>query len=467
VVSFRARLLLTVGAVVLLALAAVALLSSRVTHHAFLRLEEVRATKHLDEVPLRERLEAYYRGRGNWAGVEDVLARLAQVRQEELVLTDPDGAVIALSPGLAQAHVSPRPEGGLRIERRGARGREVVLVRMPPIPLRDAAGKPAGGVIPVLSGHERLEEQQQFFGSVDRWIFGGVAVAGVLALLATAALSKRILRPVEELTAAARSMERGDLAARVDVRSADEIGQLARAFNAMALTRSQSEDLRRRMVGDIAHELRTPLTNLRAQIEAIEDGLLPANSDTLASLREETVLLARLVDDLQDLALAEAGQLRFAVSPVSVEEAARAAIAALGPTADAAGVKLEAEIAPGLPPARVDRERLAQILRNLLANAITHSPRAGAVRVAARREGSHVEIAVSDDGPGIAPEHRERIFDRFYRVDPSRSRATGGAGLGLAIVRQLARAQGGDARVESEPGRGARFVVTLPCETPA
>ena len=465
-VSFRARLLSTVGAVVLLALAAMALLSSRVTHHAFLRLEEVRATKHLDDLPLRERLEAYYRGRGSWTGVEGLLARLAEDRQEDLILTSPAGSVLALSPGLGAAKVDARPEGGIRIERQGARGREVILVRMPAIPLRDAAGRPAGGVIPIRSGPERLEEQRQFFGSVDRWLFGGVAVAGLLALLATAALSRRILRPVEELTAAARRMERGDLNARVAARSADEIGQLARAFNAMAETRSQAEDLRRRMVGDIAHELRTPLTNLRAQVEAIEDGLLPANADTLASLREETALLARLVDDLQDLALAEAGQLRLDVSQVSVEEAARAAIAALRPTADAAGVKLESEIEPGLPPARTDRERLAQILRNLLANAITHSPRDGIVRVAARREGAYLEIAVSDDGPGVAPEHRERIFDRFYRVDPSRSRATGGAGLGLAIVRQLARAQGGDARVESEPGRGARFIVNLPFAPP-
>jgi signal transduction histidine kinase len=307
-----------------------------------------------------------------------------------------------------------------------------------------------------------VEEQRQFFGSVDRWIFGGVAVAGTLALAATAALSRRILRPVEELTAAARRMERGDLKARVDVRSADEIGQLARAFNAMAETRSRSEDLRRRMVADIAHELRTPLTNLGAQVEAMEDGLLPANAGTLSSLREETGLLARLVDDLQDLALAEAGQLRLDLSRVSVEETARAAIAALRPSAAAAAVELESEIEANLPPARADRERLAQILRNLLANAITHSPRGGAVRLAARRDGERLEIAVSDDGPGIAPEHRERIFDRFYRVDPSRSRATGGAGLGLAIVRQLARAQGGDARAESEPGRGARFIVTLP-----
>ena len=460
--SFRARLLTTVGAVVLLALVGTALLSSRVTRHAFLRLEDVRATKHLDGSPLREQLEAHYRGRGSWARVEEVLARLARERRQDLVLTGPDGRIVALSPGLAQARVGMTPEGSLRIERQGT----VVLLRMPSFPLRDAAGRLAGGVTPILSGNERLEEQQQFFGSVDRWIFGGVAIAGVLALLATAALSRRILRPVEELTAAARRIERGDLNARVDVRSRDEIGQLGRAFNSLAETRRQAEDLRRRMVGDIAHELRTPLTNLRAQIEAVEDGLLPPNADTLASLREETVLLARLVDDLQDLALAEAGQLRLDVSAVSVPEAARAAIAAMRPTADAAGVELQAEIAPDLPPALADRERLAQILRNLLANAITHSSPAGAVRVAARRENRQLEIAVSDDGPGIAPEHRERIFDRFYRVDPSRSRATGGAGLGLAIVRQLARAQGGDARVETAAGPGARFIVTLPLDRP-
>ena len=330
---------------------------------------------------------------------------------------------------------------------------------MPPLPLHDGAGALAGGVTPIDS-QGRPEEQREFFGTVDRWIFRGVTVAGILALLAAAAISRRILRPVEELTEAARRMERGDLDARVLVRSEDEIGELARAFNAMAKMRSQTEELRRRMVADIAHELRTPLTNLKGQLEAIEDGLSPADSGTLASLREETALLERLVEDLQELALAEAGKLTLDLAEVSVDLAARAAIGALRPAAEAAGVTLEASAEPGLPPVNADRERLAQILRNLLANAITHSPRGSAVRLEARRDGSSVEIAVSDAGPGIAPEHLDRVFDRFYRVDASRSRSTGGVGLGLAIVRHLARAQGGDARVQSEPGRGARFIVT-------
>ena len=460
--SVRARLLLTVGAVVLLALAAVALLSRGVTRHAFLRLEEVRATKHRDGSSLAQPLEEHYRSRGSWEGVEPLLATLARERQEELVLSDRAGRIVAATPGLAKAKISARPEGGFRIEREGSRAREVVLVRAPSIPLRDGAGAIAGGVTPILSAPESLQERREFFGSVDRWIFGGVTVAGILALVAAAAISRRILRPVEELTAAARRMERGDLGARVEIRSEDEIGQLGRAFNAMAEARGQAEDLRRRMVGDIAHELRTPLTNLKGQLEAIEDGLLPADGRTLASLREETGLLERLVEDLQELALAEAGKLKLDLSEVSVEQAALAAIGALGPAAEAAGVSLEASVEPGLPPLTADRERLAQILRNLLANAITHSPPGGVVRVTARRDGSALEIAVSDEGPGIAPEHRERVFDRFYRVDASRSRATGGAGLGLAIARQLARAHGGDLRVESEPGRGSRFIVTLP-----
>jgi signal transduction histidine kinase len=453
---------LTVGAVVLLALGAVAILSSRVTHHAFMRIEEIQATKHSESGSLSQRLEEHYRREGGWKNAEALLARLADERQQELVLTGADGRVLAVSPGLAGGSVVAAPEGGMRIERQGPAGRERFVVRVPPVPLRDGAGRLAGGVTPILFPPSRLEEQRELFGSVDRWIFGGVTVAGILALLATAAISRRILGPVEDLTEAARRMERGDLAARVDVRSRDEIGELARAFNAMAETRSRSEELRRRMVGDIAHELRTPLTNLKGQLEAIEDGLLAADAETLASLREETTLLERLVEDLQELALAEAGKLTLDLSEVSALEAARTAVNALRPSAEAAGVSLEASAEPGLPPAKADRERLAQILRNLLANAITHSPRGGAVRIAARRDGPTLEIAVSDDGPGIAPEHWELVFDRFYRVDGSRSRSTGGAGLGLAIVRQLARAQGGDARVQSEPGRGATFIVTLP-----
>jgi signal transduction histidine kinase len=466
--SLRARLLITVGAVVLLALSAVALLSSRVTRRAFLKLEDVRATHFINPGSLRSELEAHYRGTESWKGVEPVLSRLAEERHEDLILLGADGRVAAVSPGLAGSRIAADPGGGLRIERGLDEARAIVVARVPPIELRDASGRVAGRLFPIVApGTGRLKEQREFLGSVDRWIFGGVAVAGALALIATAALSRRILKPVEELTEAARRMERGDLATQVAIKTKDEIGDLGRAFNSMAQARAGSEELRRRLVNDIAHELRTPLTNLKAQLEAVEDGLLPADAATQTSLREETALLERLVDDLQELALAEAGQLRLDLAEVSLEEAAGAAIAALKPSAEAAGVRLESTVGPELPPVRADWNRVGQILRNLISNAITHSPRGGVVRIGARRAGTEIEIAVRDEGPGIAPEHLPRIFERFYRADASRSRSTGGAGLGLAIVRQLARAQGGDARAESEPGRGATFLVTFPLFAPS
>ena len=460
--SLRARLLLTVGAVVLLALTAVALISSRATRHAFLKLEDVRAMRHLDVGPIGNSVEEAYRREG-WGRIGPLLSTLAKERQEELALLDTDGRVVATSAGLAGARIVPDPAGGIRIERQTPSGRELVLAKVPPVPVRDASGRMVGRLYPVgLMGSARTREEREFFGSVDRWIFGGLAAAGALALLATAALSRRILKPVEELTAAARRMEGGDLDAQVEVRSSDEIGQLGQAFNSMARARARAEELRRRMVGDIAHELRTPLTNLKAQLEAIEDGLLPPNAETQASLREETELLERLVDDLQELALAEAGQLKLELAEVSVDEAARAAIAALKSTADAAGIRLESGIDGAVPPVRADWKRVGQILRNLLTNAITHSPRGSAVSLDARSRETSVEVEVRDEGPGIPAEHLPRIFDRFYRADASRSRSTGGAGLGLAIVRHLARAQGGDARAQSVPGKGSSFFFTLP-----
>ena len=463
----RGRLLLTVGTIVLLALASVAFLSSRVTRHAFLRLEDVRATARTDAGPPRSGLESHYRSAGSWRGVEPLLAGLAAERRQDLALLDARGRVIAVSPGLAGERIAMEPGGGLRIEKGRPYAQSVFLVRVPAIELRDSTGGVAGRLYPIIPpGSARLEEQREFLGSIDRWIFGGVAIAGLLALAATVALSRRIFQPVADLTAAARRMERGDLSARVDVRTRDEIGELGKAFNSMAEARAGAEELRRRMVGDIAHELRTPLTNLKAQLEAVEDGLLPADARSHASLREETTLLARLVDDLQELALTEAGQLRLELTEVSLEKAARAAIDAWKPAADAAGVRLQSEFDYDLPPAHADRSRVGQILRNLLSNAIMHSPRGGSVRLGARRRDSGLEIFVRDEGPGIAAEHLPWIFDRFYRADPSRSRSTGGAGLGLAIVRQLACAQGGDVRVESDPGHGATFFVAFPVFPP-
>jgi signal transduction histidine kinase len=297
---------------------------------------------------------------------------------------------------------------------------------------------------------------------IFRSLLLAATAGGGVALVLTLVFARPIVEPIEALTAAARRLEKGDLSQRVSVRATDEIGALAHAFNAMADGLDRNEQLRRHMVTDIAHELRTPLTNLRGYLEAVRDGVVDVQPDVVQSLYEETMLLNRLVDDLQDLTLAEAGQLRMEKQPVSVAEVAARTAATLPLEPGSPRPSITLDIPEDVPPVLADPERLRQVLRNLLVNAVHHTPPDGEIVVSGRRAGSWVAIAVRDTGEGIAPEHLPFVFDRFYRADPSRARATGGAGLGLAIVRQLVEAHGGEVRAESVPGQGATFTVTVP-----
>jgi len=295
----------------------------------------------------------------------------------------------------------------------------------------------------------------------------GALIAGLAAVAFTLATSNRILKPVERLTDAARRMERGDLSVQVDIESEDEIGQLAHAFNSMAGSLAQQETLRRNLVSDVAHELRTPLTNLRGYLEASRDGLIAPDAALVNNLYEETMLLQRLVLDLQDLAQVDAGQLTLLKIPTDLGGLIEQAATMFQVQAQEKGVTVVADAPEDLPPVNVDPERIAQVLRNLVSNAIAHTPAGGAVTLAVHADDREVTVTVSDTGVGIAPEHLAHVFDRFYRVDPSRTRQTGGAGLGLAIVRQLVLAHGGSVSVESTPGEGSVFAFTLPVDAPA
>lgn len=301
-----------------------------------------------------------------------------------------------------------------------------------------------------------------FMRTVNRSIVIGALMGGLVAVIVMLTISRRIIQPVERLTAAAHQMEKGDLTARVNVQSSDEIGQLARAFNAMADGLTRQERLRRNMVSDVAHELRTPLTNIRGYLEAAQDGVMPLDAVLVDNLHEEAMLLNRLADDLQELALAEAGQLRLARQSVDIGDAAQAAAEAVRPQADARGLRLALDLPPDLL-VEADAHRVAQVLRNLLNNALDFTPRGGQITIAARREGAFAITEVRDTGPGIAPEHLPFVFERFYRADKSRARTTGGAGLGLAIVKQLIEAQGGRVWVNSTLGTGSAFGFALPC----
>jgi signal transduction histidine kinase len=316
-----------------------------------------------------------------------------------------------------------------------------------------------------LQGPDPVREG--FISGVNYSLLLAVGVAGLAALLLTAALSRRIIRPVEQLTAAAEIMARGDLSHRVPVGANDEIGGLGRAFNSMAGALQRAETLRRTMVGDVAHELRTPLTNIRGYLEAIRDGVARPDAKTIDSLHEEALLLNRLIDDLQDLALADAGQLRLQRQPTNLAPLLEQAIGVFRPRLEARGIACRTAIPLNLPLVCIDGERIGQVVRNLLNNALTHTPASGTVSITLVQTElgngtAALAVTVADSGEGIAAADLPLIFERFYRADPSRNRATGGSGLGLTIVRQLVEAHGGTITAESAPGQGARFTFTLP-----
>lgn len=334
----------------------------------------------------------------------------------------------------------------------------------PPLRAAPEARMPHGGDAGMAAMMRRMmgAPELRFLGALRRatWL---AALAGVLAaVLAGMVVTRYLTAPLRQMAEAAGRIGRGDLAQQVAVPSDDELGALARAFNAMAADLQRLEDARRQLGADIAHELRTPLSVLQANLEGMLDGVVAASPERLAALHGQVRLLSRLVDDLRDLSLAQAGRLPLDRQPVDLAALAAEAVAAVGAAADEKQVQVEYRAAGPLPPVRVDRERVLQMVHNLLDNAIRHTPRGGRVRVGVETGPGGVRLWVQDTGPGIPPEELERVFDRFYRLDASRARATGGSGLGLAIVRALAAAHGGSVSATSTPGTGSRFTVTLP-----
>jgi len=293
-----------------------------------------------------------------------------------------------------------------------------------------------------------------YLREVNRAILLAVAVAGVIALALGGLLFFHLTAPVRQLTAAAEAIAAGDLSQRVSVRSGDELGELAGAFNIMTENLATSEAQRRQMVADVAHELRTPLSVLQANLEAMQDGVLPVDAAQLASLHEETTLLARLVADLRLLSLAEAGQLKLELREADLRELIGRAAERLQPAAEAKAVALEIDTAPDLPKVRVDADRFTQMIGNLVDNALRYTPGGGRITLTAGWGGVSAPprrptVTVIDTGSGILPDDLPHVFDRFYRGDKSRTRASGGSGLGLAIVKQLAEAHGGRVWAES------------------
>jgi signal transduction histidine kinase len=240
------------------------------------------------------------------------------------------------------------------------------------------------------------------------------------------------------------------------------VAELAATFNSMAGELSRAESLRRNMVADVAHELRTPLANVAGYLEAIRDDVIKPDSATIASLSDEVGLLSRMVEDLQELALSDAGELKLMRQPENISQMIDQSIKAIQAKVIERGLEISVDIPQELPPANIDYHRISQVLRNLLSNAIKHTAAGGKISVTAVLQDNLIKISVADNGEGIPPEDLPNIFERFYRIDKSRARIGGGTGLGLTITKRMVEAHGGEIEVRSEVGKGSCFSFTLP-----
>jgi two-component system OmpR family sensor kinase len=442
------RLTLAFILVTLVGVSTVALLANRSASSQFRRYLARRGT--LDWGNLTDDLAAYYEQQGSWDGVEVVFEdnRRAQGRGQmhqggqSTLLADGQGLVVYDSQGRHAGETLGRSELELAV----------------PV---QSGGQTVGFLLAVSPGWGQLGTQEQsFLDQVNRVLLLAGVLAVALSILLGLGLSRGLTAPLARLTAAAHRIASGDLSQRVPETGSAEVAALGRAFNQMAADLEKAEELRRNLVADLAHELRTPLSVIQGNLRAILDGVYPLEQAEIATLYDETRLLNRLVDDLRELALAEAGQLRLERQPVAPADVVNRATESARVQAAAMGITLQADLPEHLPLVDIDPQRIGQVLGNLLTNALVHTPSGGEIVVTARLRGSEVELSVRDTGEGIRSEDLPYIFERFYRAD--RARATGGTGLGLAIARQLVEAHGGRIEVESEVGRGTQFAFTVP-----
>ena len=294
----------------------------------------------------------------------------------------------------------------------------------------------------------------------DFLLWSGLLAGGAGVLLAIG-FSRRTLAPLRNLRAVAERLGTGDFSQRVAVSGQTETAELGRTFNAMAEELQRAEEKRRRLVADVAHELRSPLANIQGYIEGIRDGLIPADANTIETLHQQVLHLAHLTEDLRLLALAESGELRLDPQPASLPGLLQSALDAVRTRAETKQIALSLETGE-LPPVPMDIARIGQVVANLLENAIQHTPEGGSIRIEAERAGTSARVTVADTGAGIPADELDLVFERLHRVDPSRSRTTGGAGLGLTIAKQLVEAHGGSIYVDSAVGGGSRFTFELP-----
>jgi signal transduction histidine kinase len=285
-----------------------------------------------------------------------------------------------------------------------------------------------------------------------------VTIAGVLGWV----IARSLTQPLKQLTEATRKVAAGDLDVAVQLNSTDEIGELAQSLNSMSRRLAEARDLRRQMTADIAHELRTPVSVILGYADGLQEQVIPPTEDTFKLIQEQAEQLEHLIEDLRILTRAEAGELSLDLSMQDPLPLLKRTLAAHEPQAASQSVTLIFQADDAIPQIRIDPDRFRQILSNLLANALQHTPEEGEISVSISTREHQISISIADTGPGIPEEELDRIFERFYRRDPSRSRTTGGSGLGLSIAKSLVERQEGHITVKSKPGEGATFTIEFP-----
>ncbi|MCB0212699.1 MAG: HAMP domain-containing protein [Anaerolineae bacterium] len=302
-----------------------------------------------------------------------------------------------------------------------------------------------------------------FRTAVTEALLWAAGLAAISAVIVSIFVSRRVVNPIRQMMQASRRIANGHYDERVAETNRDELGQLAHSFNQMADALEQIETMRRQLIGNVAHELRTPLTNIKGYMEGLIDGVVPPEPETYQLVYREADRLQRLVTDLQELSRVEAGVIELDRQPLSIATLIEQTAARLRPQFQEKEVTLELKLASGLPDVWADEDRVGQILLNLVGNALQYTPGGGSVTITTTAEHNEIQVRIRDTGIGLRAEDVPHLFDRFYRVDKSRSRAGGGSGIGLTIAKHLVEAHGGRIGVTSEGlGKGSAFTFVLP-----
>jgi signal transduction histidine kinase len=427
----------------LFGIALVGLIANRATSSGFdqLKLEQLQAS-------FESAAQQYYKKAGSWAGFVESLAQTqiqvilgtpGEIPPQFLLVDAANTVIVPMPPYRVGEQLQPAQVSG---------GTPIVV-----------DGATVGAVLinqanPILNPME-----QRFLGRINEGLLIGAVGSSILALLIGIALTRLFTRPLRDLTGAIHAMHQGQLDQEVPVRSQDELGDLTRAFNQMSKEISRANYLRRQMTADIAHDLRTPLTVINGYLEALGDGTLKPTHERFAAMHQEVAQLQRLIEDLRTVSLADSGELKLAYQETAIEPLLNQVATAFQPLCEANGLQLAVSSDPTLPPQRIDRERIVQVLGNLVSNAIRHTSRGGRITLRGYHGPGGVCVSVQDTGEGIPAEKLPFIFERLYRVDEARTANSGESGLGLAIVKSIMEAHGGTATAESQIGVGTTLTI--------